>query len=362
MANNYYDILGVTKTASADEIKKAYRKLAHKYHPDKKGGDEEKFKEVNEAYQVLSNTEKRAQYDQFGQTFNQSGAGGQSGFGGFDFSQFQQGSGGQGFEFNFGGGGMGDMFSEMFGGGRRQSGHGRDIQVDVEISFNDMVQGVKKDVSLYKTVSCETCHGSGGAKDAKETTCGACKGSGHIQKTVQTILGSVGQTVVCDMCKGKGKTYDKKCDACSGNGVQKKDVKETIDIPAGINHGQSIALSGHGEAGEYGSQSGDLIVTVHVVPHDEFERDGFDVRTEKHVTFAQAALGDKVTIETVTGSVKMKIPSGTQSGEVYRIRGKGIPKLRGIGTGDHLVTVIVDVPTRLSRKEKKIIEQLRECS
>lgn len=360
MAKDYYDILGVSRDASKDEIKKAYRKMAHKYHPDKENGDEAKFKEVNEAYQVLSNDQKKTQYDQFGQTFDGAGGGpGGAGFGGFDFSQFQQGTGGQGFEFNFGGDGMGDIFSEMFGGGRR-SARGRDIQVDIEIGFDEVIKGAIKEISVYKSIHCSKCSGSGGEPGAKESTCATCGGSGQVQKTMQTILGTVAQNAICDTCHGKGKTFDKKCSKCNGDGHYGEQVTESVEIPAGINDGQSIAMTGKGEVGEEGAPAGDLIVTVHVISDSRFDRDGYNIRTKKTISFAQAALGDKVDIETVEGNVKMKIPAGTQSGEIYRIRGKGVPKLRGIGRGDHLVEVIVEVPTKLSRKEKKLIEQLRD--
>ncbi|MEA3322687.1 MAG: molecular chaperone DnaJ [Patescibacteria group bacterium] len=362
MAKDYYDILGVSKGSSDDEIKKAYRKMAHKHHPDKKGGDEEKFKEANEAYQILSNKEKRAQYDQFGQTFDGAGAGGAggsgAGFGGFDFSDFQQAGGSQGFDF--GGEGMGDIFSEMFGGGRGGQRRGRDVQVNIEIDFAEVIKGAIKEISVYKAVHCSHCDGRGGEPGSKEETCKTCSGSGHVQKAMQTILGTIAQTVVCDDCDGRGKIFDKKCTKCSGVGHYREEVKESIDIPAGINDGQSIAIAGKGEIGADGAPAGDLIVTVRVIPDERFVRDGNDIRTTKHVSFSQAALGDKVEIETVDGTVKMKVPAGTQSREIYKIRGKGIPKLRGIGRGDHLVDVIVDVPTKLSRKEKKIIEQLQD--
>lgn len=361
MAKDYYDILGVSRSASQDEIKKAYRKMAHKYHPDKSGGDEAKFKEVNEAYQTLSNAQKRAQYDQFGQTFNGSSTGGGgAGFGGFDFSQFQQGGGNQGFEFNFGGDGMGDVFSEMFGGGGRRTRRGRDVQVDIDIDFDEVIKGAIKEVHVYKSVYCSHCNGTGGEPGAKEQKCPTCHGSGHIQKAMQTILGTIAQNVVCDTCNGRGKTFDKKCSKCKGAGQYKEQVTESVEIPAGINDGQSIAMTGKGEVGEDGTVAGDLIVTVHVIPDSRFVRDGNDIRTKKHISFAQATLGDKVPIDTVEGVVKMKIPAGTQSGEIYRVRGKGVPKLRGMGRGDHLVEVVVDVPTKLSRQEKKLIEQLRD--
>jgi len=361
MAKDFYEILEVSKDASDAEVKKAYRKMAHKYHPDKDGGDEEKFKEVNEAYQTLSDSTKRSQYDQFGQTFDGAGSGSQGGgFGGFDFSNFQQGGGGQGFEFNFGGGGAEDIFSEMFGGSGRGGGRGRDVQVDLEIDFSEVIKGAIKDVSVYKSVQCSHCDGGGGEPGAKEETCKTCSGSGHVQKTMQTILGTIAQQAVCDDCNGRGKTFDKECSKCKGVGHYREETKESIDIPAGINDGQSIAISGKGEVGQGGAPAGDLIVTVHVNPDNRFVRDGYDIRTTSHIDFAQAALGDKINIETVDGDVKMKIPAGVQSGEIYKIRGKGIPRLRGIGRGNHLVEIIVDIPTKLSRKERKIIEQLRD--
>jgi molecular chaperone DnaJ len=366
MAKDYYEILGISKDASDDEIKKAYRKMAHKYHPDKDGGDEEKFKEVNEAYQTLSDKGKRAQYDQFGQTFDGAGASGAgAGFSGFDFSDFAQASGGsQGFEFNFGGDGMGDIFSDMFGGGRSRSARrqGRDVQVDIEIDFFEMIKGAIKEVSVYKAVECTHCSGSGGEPGSKEIDCKTCGGSGHVQKTMQTILGTIAQTVVCDDCKGKGKTFEQKCSKCSGDGFYREEVVEEVEIPAGINDGQSIAITGKGEVGANGAPAGDLIVTVHVRPDNRFTRDGNDIRSTIHINFTQAALGDKVDVDTVDGVVKMKIPAGTQSGEIYKICGKGVPRLRGLGRGDHLVEVIVDVPTKLSRKQKKLIEQLRDLN
>ncbi|MCK4635661.1 MAG: molecular chaperone DnaJ [Candidatus Moranbacteria bacterium] len=358
MAEDYYKILGVDRGASDDEIKKAYRKLAHKHHPDKKGGDEAKFKEINSAYQVLSDKQKRSQYDQFGQTFN--GAGGGQG-GGFDPNQFRGQDGG--FEFNFGGGeGFGDIFSDIFGGGGsggRQS-RGRDIQVEVEITFAEMISGVQKEIKLYKAIVCKKCGGNGGEVGSKEENCKTCKGSGKIKKMMRTMLGNFAQNVVCHDCKGKGKTFDKKCSQCGGDGRHKEEVAEKIEVPAGINSGQTLAVGGKGEAGENGAPAGDLLVTISVVRDERFERDGDDINSTVHVSFAQAALGDKIDVETVEGSVKMKVPAGTQSGEIYRIRSKGVPKLRGFGRGDHLVKVIVDVPTKLSRKEKKLIEKLRE--
>lgn len=367
--SDFYDLLGVSKGASDADIKKAYRKAAHKYHPDKDGGDEAKFKEVNEAYQTLSNKEKRAQYDQFGQTFggasgpgNAGQAGGSSGF---DPSQFGGQADGGGFEFNFGGdggqGGFGDIFGDMFSGGgqARAREAGRDIQVETEITFAEMITGVTKQMELYKGVSCDECHGSGGDPGTKEKECEECHGAGHVQKHVQTILGTIAQNVQCDKCRGRGKVFEKNCGKCGGDGRVKETVKFDVEIPAGIQTGQTISLSGRGETGKNGATSGDLFVTVRVTPSVTFEREGDHVITKEHISFAQAALGDKIMVETVEGPVKMKIPAGTQSGEVYRIKGKGVPHLQSIGRGNHMVTVIVDIPTKLNRKQKKIIQELQ---
>lgn len=355
MSKDFYEVLGVGKDASDDEIKRAYRKLAHKYHPDKQGGDEEKFKEINEAYQVLSDKSKRQQYDQFGQTFDGAGGGpggaGQ-GFGGFDFGGFQGG---------FSGGGFEDIFSDIFGGGRgsRQQS-GRDIQVDTEITFEEMISGVEKKINLYKSVVCDSCDGSGGEPGSKEEKCSTCDGKGQIQRTVRSVLGTFTQASVCPDCKGKGKTYSQKCKECGGDGRKNKDVEITVSIPAGINSGQSISLSGQGEAGPHGAPSGDLFVTVHIPQHDKFQRDGDNIITEEKIKISQAILGDKIEIETVDGKMKMKVPSGTHSGETFRIRSKGVPHLRGGGRGDHLVKVTVEIPSRLSRNQKKLIKELSE--
>jgi len=362
MARDFYDILGVNKGASDDEIKKAYRKLAHKYHPDKSGGEAEKFKEINAAYQVLSDKSKRAQYDQFGQTFDQRGAGGQGqGFGGFDFSGFQQGFGGQsgGFEF---GEGFEDIYSDIFGGGRGRSRNarqaGRDIQVDAEISFEEMVSGAHRDVSLLRRVECDVCHGSGGEPGAKEETCPTCGGSGQVKKVTRSFFGTFQQVATCTICSGSGKTFAKKCHKCGGDGRVRERQKIPIDIPAGISDGQTISLQGYGEAGERGARSGDLYVTVHVKPHAKFERKGNDILSSEHIGFSQASLGDKVDVQTIDGHVNMKVPAGTQSGELFRIKGKGIPQLGRSGRGDQLVKIIVDIPKNISRDQRRILEDL----
>lgn len=365
---DYYKILGVEKEASQDEIKKAFRKLAHKHHPDKGGGDEAKFKEINEAYQVLSNEQKRKQYDQFGQTFHGQGPqGGGQGFGGFssqggpgggfDFSGFSS----QGFDFR--GSGFEDIFSEMFGGQgqqRSRSRAGADIQVDVEISFEEMVHGAKKDIRLRKLSSCETCQGTGGKPGSKEETCAECNGSGQTRRTVRSIFGTFAQAIVCDRCHGKGKMFVEKCPACDGAGRLQKEESIAIDIPAGIRDEQTLVAPNHGAAGEHGAPQGDLLIMVHVRPHKEFKRQGDDIASRLEISFAQAALGDTVLVGTIDGDVRMKIPAGTQPGEVFRLKGKGIPRLGRLSSrGDHLITVSVRIPKKLSSEEKRLIEALR---
>lgn len=357
---NYYEVLGVSKDASEDEIKKAFRKLAHTYHPDKGGGDEAKFKEINEAYQVLSKKEKRQQYDQFGQTFhgNTGGPGGQgqSG-GGFDFNGFSS----QGFDFN--GTGFEDIFADMFGGGGRRGSRARsgsDIQVDVEISFEEMVYGVKKEIRLRKLSECDTCRGSGGEPGSKEETCSQCRGHGRVQRAVQSIFGTFAQEVACDRCHGKGKIYSKKCRTCGGAGRFQKEEALSVEIPAGVEDGQTLSVSGLGAVGEFGAPAGDLFITVHVRPHDSFKRQRDDITSRVSIGFSQAALGDTLSVETIDGLVKMKIPAGTQSGEVFRIKGKGVPHFGRFGHGDHLITITVVIPKKLSSEEKKAIERLRD--
>src|SRR3989344_3360795 len=350
---NYYDMLGVSKDASEDEIKKAFRKLAHKHHPDKGGGDEKKFKEINEAYQVLSNKEKRHQYDQFGQTFSGNGSGQRSGFGGFE--------GGQASGFDFSGTGFEDIFSEMFGGAGRSGGRvraGADIQVDVEIAFEEMVAGVKKELRLRKLARCHVCDGTGGKPGSQADTCGDCGGSGQIRRTVQTIFGAFAQAAPCERCHGRGKAYKEKCADCHGAGRTEQEEQITIEIPAGVHDEQTLSMRGGGAAGEDGAPAGDLFINIHIRPHTFLKRQGYNIVSSLDITFAQAALGDKVTVQTVAGDVVMKIPAGTQPGEVFRVRGKGVPHLGQFGRGDHLVTVHLKIPKKLSREERELIEKL----
>jgi molecular chaperone DnaJ len=357
MAANYYDILGVAKNATQDEIKKAFRKKAHELHPDKKTGDEKKFKEANEAYQVLSDTQKRSQYDQYGQTFSGAGSQGNggpgAGFGGYDFSGFDFGSQGGGF------GGFEDMFGDIFGGGgRRRARRGADIQVDVEIDIFEAAKGVKKTIPLRRKVTCKTCTGTGGKPGSKEETCTNCQGSGQVKKIMRTILGTFEQPAECDVCHGRGKTYSEKCTVCSGEGRVTESEQIDIEIPAGIDDGQALSMSSKGEAGEHGTAPGDLIIAVHVKPHAKLKRQGNTISSLETLSITQAALGASVEVQTLEGNITIKIPAGTQPGEVFRLRGKGMPSLHGRHQGDHMVTIQVEIPKKLSKKVKEALTTL----
>ncbi len=374
MAKDYYKILGVEKGASQDEIKKAYRKLAHQYHPDKPGGDEAKFKEVNEAYQVLGNAQKRQQYDQFGQTFGQGGAPG-GGFGGFSWEDFARASGGQGpfqggqqnVEFDFGD--LGDVFGDLFGFGRssraRRGGRasrGGDIQAEMTVTFHEAVFGADKIIELYKLITCPHCSGNGAEPGTKIETCKTCGGRGQVEQVQRTILGAMRSARVCPDCRGEGKIPSQKCRQCRGEGRVKQNEKIKIKIPAGISDGETIRLSGKGEAGARGATAGDLFIGVRVTPDPQFKREEDNILSNIDISFSQAALGTKIPITTLEGEVSLKIPAGTQSGKVFRLKDKGVPHLRSRGRGDHLVTVNVVTPTGLSRQQKKLFEELDNVS
>lgn len=365
MSKDYYNILGVDKNAGQDEIKKAFRKKAHEHHPDKQGGDEAKFKEINEAYQVLGNEERRKQYDQFGTSFESMG--GPSGFNWQDFARqggFNPfGQGGSRIDFDFSD--VGDIFSEFFGGSRRsrarQATRGQDIEVDLEIDFREAVFGTEKTLNLLKNVSCESCRGTGNDVAAEIKTCPTCNGAGQVDQIQNTILGQIRSRSVCPNCEGEGRSASKKCSTCSGRGVARKASELIVKIPAGIDHGQTIRLSAEGEAGLKGASAGDLFITVLVKPDREFDRDGYDILSKRNICFSQAALGDKIDVNTIDGEVSLKIPPGTQSGKNFKLKAKGIPKLRGgRGRGDHLVEIIVETPTRLNRQQKRLFEELSE--
>ncbi|MFH1405241.1 MAG: molecular chaperone DnaJ [Patescibacteria group bacterium] len=347
MSKDYYKILGIDRNASAEEIKRAFRALAHKYHPDKKGGDEAKFKEINEAYQILSDKNKRAQYDQFGAAaFENGGFGGGQGFGGF--SGFQGG----GFED------LGDIFGDIFGGSRsrRRTARGGDIQVDLELSFSQAVFGVEKEVVVTKPCACERCGGVGAEPGTSMKTCGNCGGSGVHVTSQHTILGIIQQKRTCSACHGNGEEPEKKCSACSGSGTETKRKNLTITVPAGVENGTVLRVRGEGEFIK-GGESGDLFVQIHVRVDKRFEREGSTIFSTAQIGFTQAALGDKIEVETLDGKVELKIPAGTQSGSQMRLRGKGVPSSRG--RGDQIVFIEVVTPVKLSREQKKLLEELR---
>lgn len=359
---DYYEVLGISKDASADEIKKAYRKLAVKYHPDKQGGDEAKFKEASEAYEVLKDQQKRQRYDQFGHA-GVGGAGG--GSGGNPFEGFG-GFGGQNVNFDFGDGGLGDIFGQFFGGGfgggtSRGPRRGRDIETSVNLDFEEAIFGVERDLNLEFDTECEHCDGSTVEPGHSLKTCPTCKGAGQQIKVMNTMFGAVQQAVTCEDCHGKGTVPEKACTVCDGRGVQKKRQKITVKIPAGIDDGTTIRLRERGEAIGDGKR-GDLYVNIRVKAHKKFTREGDLIISEEHVGVVDATLGTEIVVETVDGEVKMKVPAGTQSGTDFKLSGHGVPHVNSDKRGAHIVSIIVDTPTKLSKKQKELFEQLRDSS
>ncbi len=363
MSKDYYKILGVDKSASADDIKKAFKKAALEHHPDRKGGNEAKFKEANEAYQVLSNKDKRARYDQFGSDFEQQG-----GFGGGmnweDIMRASRGQGGGGFEFNFGGQDFGDIFGDLFGGGRSRGGgrrqsRGNDIQVDVELDFKEAAFGIEKDISLRKQSTCEVCTGTGAEPGSKLEKCGTCHGQGQIAQQQRTFLGTIQTMATCPICQGRGEHAKNKCKHCGGDGILAKTQNTKVKIPAGIDDSQSIRLSGHGEAAPHNGQAGDLYVAVHVRPSKDFTRDGTDIYIDRDISFPQAVLGDTIEVPTLEGQVKIVVPEGTESGQLIRLKGKGVAHIGRATRGDQYVRVKIVVPKKLSRDAKHLLEELK---
>lgn len=353
---DYYEILGVNKAASDDEIKKAFRKLAIKHHPDKEGGDEAKFKELNEAYEVLKDKQKRQRYDQFGHA----GVGGASGGGGNPFEGFQ-GFGGQGqhYEFNFGDGGLGDIFGSFFGGAAGQQPgprRGRDVETHLNLSFEEAVFGVEKELVIQLDDECTHCKGSTVEPGYDMKTCGTCKGAGQINKVVNTIFGAIQQAVPCDTCQGRGSVPEKVCAVCHGKGTERQKQTLTIKVPAGVDDGATIRLRERGEAVARGAK-GDLYVNLRVRPHKQFTREGDIILSEEHVSMVDAALGIEIDVATVDGDVRMKVPAGTQSGTDFKLSGHGVPHLRGNSRGAHIVSIIVDTPTKLSKKQKDLLAE-----
>lgn len=360
MSKDYYKILGVDKGASQEEVKKAFRKLAHQHHPDKEGGDEAKFKEINEAYQVVGDEAKRKQYDQFGSDFEQQG-----GFGGGmnweDVMRQTRQNGGGGFNVDLGD--LGDIFGDIFGGGggrQRRTQTGSDIEVKVDLDFNEAVFGVTKDIELYKLNACAHCHGNGGEPGSDVKKCNTCDGQGVVEQIQRTIFGGIRQRAVCPDCRGQGTIPEKTCSKCTGTGVTKSKSTLKIKIPAGIESDQAIRIQGEGEAAPYGGQAGDLFVRVKVKSHSQLQRSGATIRSTADISFAQAALGTKIDVETVDGKVELKVPAGIQSGTILKLKGKGAPEVGRVQRGDQLVTVNIKTPTHLSRKQKQLFQDLAE--
>jgi len=360
MSKDYYNILGVSKNASKEEIKKAFYKLAHKYHPDKKGGNEVKFKEVNEAYQVLSDESKRSKYDQFGSGYENMGGGAyqgyqQGGFGGFDFSGFQNGNA----DFDFGN--LNDIFSDFFTGGmggRREQRRGRDISTEIQISFADAVFGMNRKILITKTSNCLTCHGSGAKLGSKMETCKHCNGQGKIHETKQSFLGVISSTKICEVCYGSGEVPKEPCEKCKGKGVLRREEEISIVIPAGIRDGEMIRMSGMGEAISKGT-AGDLYIKINVAPHPVFKREGNDLVMTLNLKLSDALLGTKYPIETLDGHIEVTIPEGVSVNEILRVRGKGVPSAKN-KRGDLLIKLNIKLPSKLSRKSRELIEELKE--
>jgi molecular chaperone DnaJ len=349
---DYYEVLGVSKGASKDEIKKAYRKLSKKYHPDinKEPDADEKFKEVKEAYEVLSDDQKKAHYDQFGHTDPNQGFGGGGDFGG-------------------GFGGFEDIFNSFFGGGgggRRRDPNaprqGADLQFSMTLAFDEAVFGKETDIEIPREETCDTCKGSGAKPGTKVDTCSHCKGTGELNIQQNTPFGRIVNRRVCSYCSGTGKEIKEKCRTCSGSGKVKNRQKIHVKIPAGVDDGQQLRVAGKGDPGVNGGPPGDLYIVFHVRSHEFFERDGDDIYCEMPITFVQSSLGDEIEVPTVHGKVKLKVPAGTQTGTRFRLKGKGVPNVRGYGTGDQHIIVKVVTPTKLSDKQKQLLREFADIS
>jgi|SRR5690554_910350 len=355
---DYYEVLGLSKNATAADIKKAYRKLALKYHPDKNPDDhtaEDKFKEAAEAYEILSNPEKKARYDRFGHA-GMGGAAGGGGFGGAGmsmddiFSQFGDIFGG-----GFGGGfsGFGNQ------GGRRRANRGSNIRLRVKLSLKDIVNGVEKKIKVKKYVKCDTCTGTGAEGGSGFETCDTCHGSGQVNRVTNTFLGQMQTSSPCPKCGGEGKIIENKCNDCHGDGIVKKDETIDLKIPAGVEGGMQLSVSGKGNMGPRNGVPGDLIVVIEEEEHPELKRDGKNILYDLYISFADAILGSDVTVPTVNGKAKIKVEAGTQGGKVLRLRGKGVPDVNGYGKGDQLVNINIWTPQKLSKEEKSMVEKLR---
>jgi len=358
MAKNYYDILGVDKKANKDEVKKAFHKLAHRYHPDKKEGDATKFKEISEAYSILSDDKKRAEYDAYGQTFNgrgPTGNGAGAGFEGFDFSGFTDAEGGQSYDF----GNLGDIFGDIFAGGsQNRTPRGRDISIDIEISFEESIFGVERKVLLTKQSLCDTCNGSGGKPGTELKTCTTCNGNGKIHEAKRSFFGTVSVMRLCPTCHGTGKIPKEKCASCHGAGVMRKQEEILLGIPSGIENGEVIRMTGRGEA-ILGGVAGDLYIKIYVKKHSSINREGNNLITKLNIKLSDAILGAEYDVPTLEGALKVKIPAGIAYGEILRVKDKGVPYSKN-KRGDLLIRINIIMPQKLSRSTRELIEKLKK--
>lgn len=353
MNKDYYKILGLERGASKDEVKKAFRKMAAKYHPDKATGDEEKYKEVTEAYAILGDDKKKAEYDTYGHAFNTGGAGG--GFSGFNWADFAQGGGfnAGGFEFD-----LSDLFENFgFGGGGARAQRGRDVSIDINISFNESIFGVTRKVLITKNNTCTHCNGTGAKAGTEKVSCTTCGGNGKIRETRQSVMGSFTTVRECGECHGTGKIPKEKCEHCRGAGVARTQEEIVVNVPAGIQNGEVIRMTGRGEAMSMG-QPGDLYIKVHVESHKSVRREGNNLYSTLPVKLTDALLGSNYRVDTLDGSVEIKIPAGILHGELIRIKERGVPTERG--RGDFMVKVSIEMPKKLSRKAQKLVEELKE--
>ncbi|MBI3336717.1 molecular chaperone DnaJ [Candidatus Peregrinibacteria bacterium] len=346
MTKDLYAVLGLERNASIDDIKKAYRRLSKELHPDRQKGNKEtekRFKEVNEAYEILSDAKKKESYDRFGYDARSSG------FHGSPFEGFSA----EGF------GGLGDIFEQFFGGGKRtgSQARGEDHEVQVQISFKESAEGIEKPITFARTVSCEECGGTGGQREAQMISCEKCGGTGQVRRATPSFFGEILERVLCEGCRGSGRVPNRLCTHCRGEGHVRVSQEEKVHIPAGIADGQTIRIQGKGDVGFRGGSPGDLFVTVRVLNDKRFTRDGNDVRSTVHVPLITALLGGECPIDTVQDTATLKIPAGTQSHQLFRLRGKGMPVVGTSRYGDHYATVVVDIPTKLSRREQELIEE-----
>ncbi len=359
---DYYEVLGVGKSSAGDEIKKAYRKVAMQYHPDRNPGDkeaEEKFKEAAEAYEVLSDADKRAKYDRYGHQAFAPGTGGFSGGANMDdiFSQFGD---------IFGE----DVFGSFFGGGRNRGGEGRratgqrgsNLRVKLKLNYEEIAKGVTKNIKVKKYVSCNTCNGSGAKDKGSIQTCPTCNGSGQVRKVQNTFLGQMQTVTTCPTCNGEGSTVTAKCSACKGEGRIYGEEMVSLDIPAGVQEGMQLSLNGKGNAGERGGYPGDLIILIEEEAHPSLHRDGLNVAYDLFITFPDAVFGTNVEVPTIDGKAKIKIPPGTQSGKIFRLKGKGFPEVNGYSKGDQLIHVNVWTPQNVSNDERSMLERMNNSN